>query len=205
MSQKLLGIDIYRTDTTPVHELGMIVEEVRGGQGEISFKEFVDGPTQFRRFSPDALYKYVKASEALASGDGLSLIFTDTDEPAVVKRAAVATESIDGVAIVGIASASYGWIQTRGRIPPGIASATATDRLGVKVIDTNVAAGAFLRPTDTNNPGRLSAVAIDTAFVQATIQQVLAIAVGRGLVTLDAGADLDSSTNTDARAEVYIY
>src|SRR5262245_30255933 len=126
MSTKILGIDIFDVSTTPKHEPGIIVDDIRGGSGEFSFKEFIDGPTQFRRFSPDGEYKYVRATNAITSGDACKVDVTATDEPAGVTPVTAITDAVDGIAIINIPQNSYGFIQVRGRVPVGISSATAT-------------------------------------------------------------------------------
>lgn len=192
MSNKLLGIDIFDVSTTPKHEPGLIVSDIRGGFGEFSFKEFIDGPTQFRRFSPDAEYKYVRATATVTSGDACKVDVAATDEPAGVTPVTAITDAVDGIAITNIASGSYGFIQVRGRVPLGISSATAADRLGAKIVAAGVAAGASLAASAT--AGALQTKVTATQDVNA----------GKVITALDAHTDLDPGGGTDNRAEVYI-
>lgn len=192
MSTKLLGIDIFRVDTVAQHELGVIVSDNRGGSGEFSFKEFIDGPTQFRRFSPDGEYKYVRATNAVVSGDACKVDVTAADEPAGVTPVTAITDAVDGIAIINIPQNSFGFIQVRGRVPVGISSATATDRLGAKIVAAGAAAGASLAASAT--AGALQTKVTATQDVNA----------GKTITALDAAADLDPGGGTDNRAEVYI-
>lgn len=193
MSQKMLGVDIYRTDTIAVHEPGLIVDDVRGGQGEITTKEYIDGPTVYRRYSPDGKYKYVRATNAIAGGDSVMIDVAATDEPAGVTPTTGVTSSVEGIAVVAIAAQSYGWIQVAGRVPVGISSATAADRFGARM----TAAGAAGE--------RKVASATAGALVTSGKTAAEASDEGRKIIQLDAATDLDPGGGTDLRAEVYIY
>lgn len=216
MSLKLLGVDILETSSVPKHELGLIVTDVRGGTDQFSFKEVIDGTLQFRRFSPDAEYKYVKNEETntLNSGEAVTLAISTTpttfSEPGSVVRASVPTSHpIEGIAIVNIPTLGFGFIQIKGRVPVGVSSANAPDRLGVKVKDTNVAQGEFLQT------GTVAGVLEEFTTVAATnfdgaqqIQTMVRIA-GRSVMVIDSAtgtnSDLDPGGGTDIRKEVYLF
>lgn len=210
------GIDIYRVDSSPVHELGIIVGDVRGGNGEFSFKEVIDGATQYRRFSPDAEYKYVKNEETnqLNSGEAVTLALSTTpttySEPASVVRASIPTSHpIEGIAIVNIPTLNYGFIQIKGRVPVGISSATADDRKGVKVKDTNVAQGDILQCGTVAGVLEEYATVATNAFDSVAQQTAIIRSTGRTMMVIDSAvgtnSDLDPSSNADIRKEVYIF
>lgn len=181
MSHKLLGIDPFKAaQTTPEHELGVIVRDVKGGQGSISFKEVIDGATITRTFSPDAEYKYVRATGTIAANDWVILDTAQTDEPAAVVATSAVNQSIEGCACVAMTSGQYGWIQVRGRVPAANATANAGEQLGTSATG-----------------GRLTAVTISASPTQAEVQRVLAAAVGRGVIALD--------THSSNVAECYIF
>lgn len=155
MSMKTLGIDLFRVDTVPQHELGLKVSDIRGGEGIISFKEVIDGTTQFRRFDPHGEYKYVKAVGAnIAAGDAVTSDRTvgEISIPYhVIETAAEAV--IEGIAVVAIASGSFGWIQTNGR------------HYEANVLDA-VADDAFL---ESAAGGSLVVATNDVAYLQVTV------------------------------------
>jgi len=117
MSQKLLGVDIFRVDTVQQHELGMQAKDIRGGEGFFSFKEFIDGTTQFRRFDPAGEYRYVKGGTGGAT-EGVAVTAetgaTDTIMPYQVINM-TAEGVIEGVPVVTIPANSFGWIQINGK------------------------------------------------------------------------------------------
>lgn len=190
---KLLGIDLYRVDTTPYAEPGSYVEDVRGGVGDIPGLGY--DVTRIRYFAPDGQYKYVRATGVggVLKGDACLVDTAATDEPAGVIRSLTTTagQTIDGWALVDIPQNSYGYIQTRGRVPFA-ASATAALRQGVRVAAAGVAAGNVLGTTAAGTAGEVALLAAVT----------VGSAAGRRAIALDASAD-DGST-TQLRVEAYI-
>ena len=192
--QKLLGNDIYRVSTTPLAELGSIVEDVRGGQGDLAGLGY---DAQFiRYFAPDGLYKYVKASGVggILKGDVVLIDVTQTDEPASVIRTLTTTagQTIEGVALVDIPQNSFGYIQIRGRIPFASSASNAALRQGIRIAAAGVAAGNVLGTTAASTAGEVALLAAVT----------VGSAAGRRIIALDASAD-DGST-TQLRCEAYI-
>lgn len=227
MSIKML-VNPFETSTVQKHELGLIVDDPRGGNGEITITDLlpqegsgtsIGGPTQqtigVRRFSPDALFKYVRNGETnpFAGGEAVALLLsttetTVTDEPAVVTRTVDTTRVLEGITISAIPAAGFGFIQIRGKVP-GVPDTNTNGftspilRGGVKVSATTVQAADFVRP-GTTNPGEL------IEFTLATVGSNLAAAdilhmLGRKVQCIRDSRDEDPSTNTDVRAEVYIY
>src|SRR5262245_7908595 len=92
MSNLVIGLDPTRTGTDP---------DVKEGQ------RFVDGRTGKE-------YVYVKATAAIAAGDVVTFDETHTTVVAAVSTANAARGDRIGVAIVAIASGSYGWLQIYG-------------------------------------------------------------------------------------------
>ena len=189
----MLGIDIYRTDTTPVHEPGLIVDDIRGGSGgPITIKQFIDDPLPIiKEYSPDGEYKYVHASAAIAIGDALKLDTSATDEPAAVTQTTAITDALEGIAHVAIANGSYGFITVRGRVPAQTAAtATAALRYGAKMTAAH-AVGSSLAPSATS--GSLQVEVTATQDVRA----------GRKATNLDV--PIDDGSTTQFRAETYIF
>lgn len=117
MSMKLLGVDIFRVDTTPQHELGMEVEDVRGGEGQFSFKEVIDGALQFRNFDPAGRYRYVKAGTGgVLVGVGVTLETGATDVTVPYQVINMTAEGvIEGVPMATALVNQFLWIQINGR------------------------------------------------------------------------------------------
>src|SRR4030095_3852564 len=192
MARKMLGIDITDVSVTPKAEVGGVYEDVRGGTGSFTYKEVIDGNTFTREFSPDGEYKYVRAASAVAIGDAVRIDTGQTDEPAAVVPVSAADQPVEGIAIVSLASGSYGFIQVRGRVPSqAAATSVAALRYGAKM----AAAGAA---GDMKVSGASGNLASDGAIDVATL-----FARGRTILQLDAAID-DGST-TQFRGEVYIY
>jgi len=194
MSQKLLGVDVNRVTTTPTHELGVYFEEARGGD-EGSLPGLGYDILTTRHFSPDAQYKYVRATGVggVLKGDACIVDTAAVDEPAGVVRTLTTTagQTIDGWAVEDIPQNSYGWIQTRGRFP-FVSSAVAAQRRGVRVAAAGVVAGNVLGTTAAGTAGEVALLAAVT----------VGSAAGRRAIALDASAD-DGST-TQLRVEAYI-
>jgi len=117
MSEKLLGIDLFRVDTVPQHELGLQVRDVRGGEGQFSFKEVIDGATTFRRFDPAGEYRYIKAGTGgVLEGVGVTLETGAGDVTVPYQVINMTAEGvIEGVPLAAIPANSFGWIQINGR------------------------------------------------------------------------------------------
>jgi hypothetical protein len=194
MSVKILGIDIFRVDTVAQHELGLIVDDVRGGQGgPITIKQFIDDPLPIiKEFSPDGKYKYVRASTAITIGDSVRIDTGATDEPGACAPVTATDQPIEGVAVIAIPLNSFGFIQVGGRVPSQAAgTATAALRYGAKM----AAAGAASDMKGSSTTGNMATLSSADA-TDATAQ-------GRTIIQLDAAID-DGST-TQFRGEVYIY
>lgn len=117
MAQKLLGIDLFRVDSVPQHELGLEVEDVRGGEGQFSFKEVIDGALQFRNFDPAGRYRYVKAGTGgVLVGVGVTLETGATDVTVPYQVINMTAEGvIEGVPMVTALVNQFLWIQINGR------------------------------------------------------------------------------------------
>jgi hypothetical protein len=142
MSLKMLGIDLFRVDTVAQHELGLEVEDPRGGQGVISFKEVIDGVLQFKIYDPGGRWRYVRANGAnIAAGDAVQadLTASDSDVPFAVIETSAANQIIQGITMSAIPLNSFGWIQTHGKhYDVNVADAVADD------VDLDTAAGGSL-------------------------------------------------------------
>jgi hypothetical protein len=215
MSVKLLGINILRVDTTAKHEPGLVVYDVRGGQGLKTASDVlpatgaaVAGPSVqtilTQLLDGAAEFKYIKAGSAIAPGD---LIILDTSVPdgtqAIPSSAvsqpvlgvAIPTEaSYSGTPLVSIPSGSYGWVQIKGFVR---SNTTTAPFYGLKVT-ANGAAGNQLASSATAT----KAVQITSAGPSnAEVIAAIANGTGVGIVQLVAGA----SDGTTSRAACYIY
>lgn len=141
------GVDLSATGTTAAHGLGA--------------EAFQDG----------TIYQYVKAGSTIAVGDALILDTSATDEPFVVIPSAAVNQVVAGIAPVAIASASYGWIVIRGKVPSAKVAAST-------------AAGAQLGTSAT--AGTLSTITIAGTYAQGEVQRVLAAAAGLSVQALEA-------------------
>jgi len=117
MAQKLLGVDLFAVDNTPKHELGLEVEDVRGGEGQFSYKEVIDGTTFFRRFDPAGRYRYVKGGTGGATEGVAVTLETGASDVTVPYQVINMTAEgvIEGVPMATIPANSFGWIQINGR------------------------------------------------------------------------------------------
>lgn len=115
---KRLGIDVNSTHTTAQHELGAIVDDIKGGEGasSLSFKEYIDASTTTRYWFPDAQYQYVKAGSAISAGNAVKVDVTASNEPYTVVPTSAVNDIVAGICPVAIASGSYGFMQIRGRV-----------------------------------------------------------------------------------------
>lgn len=114
---KLLGVDVFRVDTVQQHELGLEVEDVRGGEGVISFKEIIDGATQRRLFDAAARYRYIKAGTGgVAEGVGVTIETGATDAQVPYQVINMTAEGvIEGVPMATLTVGQFGWIIINGR------------------------------------------------------------------------------------------
>jgi hypothetical protein len=125
-------------------------------------------------------YVYIRAGSAIALGDVLVIDTTATDEPYRLIPTSALNQSIEAIAQVAIASGSFGWVCARGNVVAKVAASTAAN----VAVGTSATAGTFTTITVSASP------------TQAEVQRVLAAAVGRGVITLDA--------ESGGLAEVYI-
>src|SRR5262245_46069271 len=117
MAMKLLGIDLLRVTTVAENELGIIVEDVRGGSDELTIaptqpfpvggSATVDGPAvatvYSNRYSASGKFRYVRADETVTSGDAVMIDVAATaavDSFSVTPVTAI-TDAVEGIAIVG--------------------------------------------------------------------------------------------------------
>ncbi len=126
MSIKLLGVNIFQVDTVQKHELGLEVDDVKGGEGILSFTELLPvqsaagglATTTTRRiFDPHGRYRYVKGGTGgVLEGNpvGLETGATDTIVPHQVIHL-TAEGVIQGVPMAAIPANSFGWIQVHGK------------------------------------------------------------------------------------------
>jgi hypothetical protein len=112
-----LGFDPFAVDSTPKHELGIIVQDIRGGEGILSFKEVIDGVTQRRLFDAGAEYRYVKGGTGGATA-GVA-VTAETGAADIIMPYQVinmtAEGVIEGVPMVTIPANSFGWVMISGR------------------------------------------------------------------------------------------
>ena len=131
MAHQMLGIDIFRVDAVPAHPLGLEATDIRGGQGVFSFKEFIDGATQFRVFDSGGIFKYVRANAAnVGQGDAViaDLAASDADVPHAVIECSAANQIIQGITLSPIPITQFGWVQIHGKhFDVNVADAVADD------------------------------------------------------------------------------
>lgn len=186
MSHKILGVDLFRVSTTQKNELGIVVQDVRGGQGILTFTELLPatgasgGLTQVtttRRYDPEGLYKYIFASAGITEGNAvqLNIAATPITRHADVIHTTAVDQIIEGVAIVTIPIGQFGWVQVGGL------------HYQVNALDT-VANGASL--TTSAVAGQL----IDAGAVP-TALNVLQIAMGRRIRKTAAASSIGGLVN----------
>lgn len=182
MSMKILGVNLAEVpSTTPTQELGLTVEDPRGGQGTVSYTIYPNGiPTATTvtfNYSPGSAFKYCKALGTITAGDAVKLDVTATQAErfASVIRTAAVDESIEGIAMASVTTGQYLWVQIRGNYKAAN-------------VATAAAAGDVLGGSAT--AGRLATATPSAGNAYAT-------ACGRGIRATSAG-----SSNT---ADVMIY
>lgn len=173
MSNKLLGVNIYEVpSTTPTQELGLTVEDPRGGQGQVSYTWFPNGipstATVTYNYGPGATLKYCIANGTITAGDAVVLDVTGTagQRHATVIRSSAVDQALEGIAIASATSGQYLWVLIRGYYK----SAN---------VATAAAAGDVLGGSAT--VGRLATATPSAANAYAT-------ATGRGIRAMSAGA-----------------
>lgn len=180
----MIGVNLQETpSTTPSMPLGIEVDDIIGGQGQVTYTWYPNGLTTGSvvtvtyNFKPGGRYKYCKALGTISAGDAVKLDVTATqnERQASVIRTAAVDESIEGIAIAAATSGQYVWVQVKGWYK-GANVATAA------------AAGDVLGGSAT--AGRLATATPSAANAYAT-------ACGRGIRALSAG-----SSNT---ADIIIY
>lgn len=126
MGVKILGVNVFQVDTTPQHELGQEAEDVKGGEGILSFSEFL--PVQSaggglakvttpKFYDAHGVYRYVQAGTgglAVGVAAGIETGATDLALPHVLINM-TAEGVIHGVPIVAIPALSFGWVQIHGK------------------------------------------------------------------------------------------
>lgn len=140
MSQKILGIDLFRVTPTPIHELGMEATDIKGGEGVLTIFEFLHPPvgagayqrfTSTRVFDPHGVYRYVRANAAnILRGDGVQRDVTASEVtiPHNVVEVGAANQIVEGVTMEAIPNTQFGWIQVRGKhFDVNVADAVADD------------------------------------------------------------------------------
>jgi hypothetical protein len=125
MSNVHQGFRITQTDTVQQHPLGLEIDDPRGGT-----------------FSVGKRFRYVKAGSAISAGNVLVVSLADADEPNTLVPCSALNQLCVGVAEVAIASASFGWVQIKGRHSAAVKS-TAVIAAG-QALTTSSTAGAFL-------------------------------------------------------------
>lgn len=126
MSIKKFGVSIFQVDTVQQHELGQETDDVKGGEGILSFSEFL--PVQSatgglakittpKFFDPHGRYRYVQAGTgglAVGVAAGIETGATDLALPHVLINM-TAEGVIQGVPIIAIPALSFGWVQVHGK------------------------------------------------------------------------------------------
>lgn len=126
MSIKMLGVDVFRVTTTQEHELGMETTDVKGGEGILSFSDFLPVEsatgglakvTTPRFYDPHGRYRYIKAGTgglAVGVAAGIETGATDLALPHVLINM-TAEGVIHGVPLAAIPANSFGWVQIHGK------------------------------------------------------------------------------------------
>jgi hypothetical protein len=167
MSIKVLGVNVFQVDTEQKHELGVETGDVKGGEGILSFTDFLpvqsatgglSQVTTRRIYDPHGKYRYVKAVGAnIAAGDAVASDRTVGDISVPHHVIETATEAnLEGIAMAAIPLNSFGWIQVRGK------------HFDANVLDA-VADDAYLEGAAG---GTLIAATNDVAYLQTTVHGV---------------------------------
>lgn len=113
MAEYLLGVDPTKTHTTAQFTLGTECRDPRS------------------RDFPNNIIRYVKAGGSISLGDALIASTSDADEPNTLTASSAIQQSVVAIAHVAIASASFGWVTTKGRVAS--ASAAASTAAGARL------------------------------------------------------------------------
>ena len=172
MSDIHQGISITTVDATQTFPLGLEIEDPRGGAQKSANR-----------------FRYVKAGSAISAGNALVVSLADADEPNTLVPSSAANQVVTAIAEVAIASASFGWVQVRGR-HAGVLKASGAAAA--------VAAGQAL--TTSGTAGALIPVAGDgdSNVTSTKLNAVIAMAAGIGVQALD------STDSNSALVEVII-
>lgn len=179
---KILGVDFSRVSTVPENELGIIVDDVRGGAygfTRTQIDQFSGGPvTTTYQYTPGNRYKYVQATATIAVGDAVKVddAAADVTKPGLVTPTTAVTDIVDGVAHVAIPSLSYGWVTVEGRV------------YTAKVLDAGNAEGAALGATAT--AGTLGAITGTTPTGAEVIASIRGAYGRRAMSLVDVGTNL---------------
>lgn len=126
MSIKMLGVNVFQVDTVQQHELGQEAEDVKGGEGILSFSDFLPvqsatgglaKSTTNRFYDPHGIYRYVRAGTgglAVGVAAGIETGATEARMPHQLINM-TAEGVIHGVPIIAIPAASFGWVQIHGK------------------------------------------------------------------------------------------
>jgi hypothetical protein len=149
---KELGIDVTSVSATAEHELGIIVDDPRGGvSGSMTRRYNTNGigtetTAQVDYFAPGKRYIYVRADAAIAQYDACEMKLDETDAPfAVIKTASAASKLFGICEFASVDANDYFWLTIEGWIPiANVADASAQ--------------GDYLSPSAT--AGRLDSTAL---------------------------------------------
>lgn len=128
MAIKMLGVDFqHGADTVAKHEVGLIAEDVRGGEQTFTFNDLfpqagasVTGPAfvaTVRRYDGGGRYKYCKLNGTVVAGDAVK-IDTSVASPlrhATVIQTTAADEAFEGIAMSSGAVNQFIWVQIEGK------------------------------------------------------------------------------------------
>jgi hypothetical protein len=124
---KLLGLDLFIASTTQKNELGIIVEDTRGGEQTFTFNDILPvesatggiaaSPTT-RRFDGGGIYKYCQLNGTVVAGDAVKIDTTATQAKrhATVIQTTAADEAFEGIAMAGGVSGQFIWVQIMGKM-----------------------------------------------------------------------------------------
>ena len=182
-----LGIDSTRIDATPQFDLGLEVEEIKGGNGQIVRNTFPNGiPTLVAvttNYTANRRFRYVRADAAIAAGDVCMKKFGEADDPHAFVKTAATTDFGEGIAEVAVTDQYYFWLTVHGYV----ADANVADA---------VTQGQFIAPSAT--AGRLDAFTFTTTA--ATLAQLEA-----GFRAAVAGIQAMTAGSAGNRAAVFIH
>lgn len=155
MSDVHIGANLTLTETTQSFPLGMEIEDPRGGNQKSANR-----------------FRYIKAGSAISAGNALVVSLADADEPNTLVPCSAVNQVIIAIAEVAIASASFGWVQVKGR-HAGVVN-TGTISAGNKL-------------TTTATAGALGALAeADSNVTSTKLNAAIAMAAGIGVMALDS-------------------